>query len=156
MKVTPVMQYLRAHRAIVDRTSVFHYTGTQPPYPAVSMNLIERNNGSYLGRLVKYIRQYEKGRVSQTVYVNVGDLHEQREQEVLFSKILGKNSEKDKFLPEKITKTITYINSEHQLVRRSWVRIISSNLKYAGYDEKGGFNIYEASEPVKYFEKRID
>lgn len=154
LKVTPVMQYLRRHHAKVDRTSIKRFENVQTDGFAESMKLTEQ--GTFLGDLVKHIVNYGKAHATHKLYISAGGMREEREQDVRFAKIVGKNGSKDMFVPKKIIQTITFLDKNDKLLKQSWERVISSNLKLKGYDEKEKYPIYEALEPVKYFEKRVD
>jgi len=154
LKVTPVMQYLRRHHVKVDRSSIKRLENVQTDGFAESMKLTEQ--GTSLGNLVKHIVNYGKARASHKLYISAGGMREEREQEVKFAKIAGQNGAKDVFVPQRIIQTITYVDGNDRLVKQRWERVISSHLKFKWYDKKEKYPVYEALEPIKYFEKRVD
>lgn len=156
LKISPIAQYLRANHVKAQ------YLETTRSWP--NLDLVKRYSlrdttkdiySSCVGKMSTCINKYGHSSAYHRVYVSAGNMQEQREQFVTFAKILGKDGGRDKFVPEKMTKTLTYMDAQGNLTKTHSERVISSKLNLVGKDEREGFNIYETVEPIKYTEKII-
>ncbi len=112
-------------------------------------------NGNYVGTLKRATNRWIKGHAYHRNYIEMGHMAQQRDFDIQFAKILGKNGQKDMFIPEKITKEFTIRDKNKNFTKEIRERVVSSKLKLVGEDTHDKFKIYEALEPIKYEEKLI-
>lgn len=161
-KLSPVAEFLRANHAKAKNIRVYRDYPTGVP---VKYCEFYDPNGNYLGKMSR-----SAGKIGKTPsfallksYIETlepgykAGYRQVTENVINFDKILGLNTEKTTYLPEKIVKKRTIIDNQGYKTEDIFERTISSKLKLIekGDDKAYGYvpqNTYLAEEPIRYQE----
>ncbi len=150
--ISPIASFLRQKGAkAVNHNKYFSRTLQRPMQECAFIG----KDGNYIGTLRRSATQWIKGHAYHQNYIETGNMGQQRDFYIQYAKIIGKNGEKDKFIPEAIHKEFTIRDQNGNFTREIRERTVSSKLKPIGENTNDKYKIYEALEPIKYEEKII-
>lgn len=160
LKITPIGQFLRSAKAVAKNHN--SYNSGYPNFKFMqSCDFFDRE-GNYLATMkrstTKASMKSGSGYGSQQSYIKTleqgGTIS--REQQVNqyahYAKIVGKEGEKDRYLPEKLTLEYSVRDDKNNIITEKWERVISSKLNPLPKEVNKDYNVYQALEPVEFKE----